>query len=88
MSFWNAIKIARKNLEENSQEYKGIIGSAINILKEAISLYWDSHSPSVFQRGSRVAQVKFEKTVKATFVNTTNLNQTERNLGGFGSSGK
>lgn len=88
LSFWNAIKIAWKNSEDNNQEDKGIIGNAINIIKEAISLYWDSHSPSIFQRGSRVAQVKFEKTVKATFINTTNLNQTERNLGGFGSSGK
>lgn len=37
--------------------------------------------------GDRIAQIVFAPVVKATLVNTTELNQTDRGAGGFGSTG-
>lgn len=42
----------------------------------------------VFERGERIAQLVIQRYEKAEFVEVTQLPQTERGEGGFGSSGR
>ena len=43
--------------------------------------------PVTIDVGDRIAQILFQEVPKFKLVETTDLNETERNSGGFGSSG-
>ena len=43
--------------------------------------------PMVIEAGDRVAQILFQEVPKFKLVETKDLNETDRNSGGFGSSG-
>lgn len=47
-----------------------------------------SAEPHVIQPGDRVAQMIIQKTERAILVPVNELNETERNAGGFGHTGK
>ena len=47
-----------------------------------------SDVPQVIQSGDRIAQLVFQKVEKANLVPVTVINETGRNAGGFGSTGK
>lgn len=52
-----------------------------------VPLYNDSNEPRVIEHGSRVAQVVFQEHPFASFSVVEKLNDTERGIGGFGSTG-
>lgn len=47
-----------------------------------------SAEEQIIQNGDRVAQIVFQKVEKAIWVETSSINETERNAGGFGHTGK
>ena len=47
-----------------------------------------SSEPQVIENGDRIAQMIFQKIEQAEWVETEQLNETQRNTGGFGHTGK
>lgn len=47
-----------------------------------------SSEPQVIENGDRIAQMIFQKIEQAEWVETEQLNDTQRNTGGFGHTGK
>ena len=43
--------------------------------------------PVIIEAGDRIAQILFQEVPKFKLIETTDLNETDRNTGGFGSSG-
>ena len=60
-------------------DYRGEIGVILVNL---------SNEPFVIKDGERIAQLVITKYEKVRFVETSELNETERGSGGFGSTGK
>ena len=53
-----------------------------------VALYNDSNTPQIVMPGERIAQVVFSPFYKVNFIETDELNDTERGEGGFGASGQ
>ena len=53
-----------------------------------VALYNDSETPQIVMPGERIAQVVFSPFYKVNFIETDELNDTERGEGGFGASGQ
>ena len=53
-----------------------------------VALYNDSEIPQIVMPGERIAQVVFSPFYKVNFIETDELNDTERGEGGFGASGQ
>lgn len=60
-------------------DYRGEIGLILTNLGQA---------PFTINRGDRIAQMVINEVVRAQFVEVENLEDTERNSGGFGSTGR
>lgn len=54
----------------------------------AVALHNDTEHTQVISTGSRIAQMVFVPFYTADFVETSNLNNTERGEGGFGHTGR
>ncbi len=52
-----------------------------------VALYNQSHEPQIIEKGERIAQLVFLPTPQADFVECESLEETARNIGGFGSTG-
>lgn len=52
-----------------------------------VPLYNDSHEDQVIEHGDRIAQLMFVPYVQAKLTEVTELSDTDRGLGGFGSTG-
>lgn len=57
------------------------------ILVDNIDLHSDKRVPYIIKIGDRIAQGKITPVIQAVFVETDQLNETERGEGGFGSTG-
>ena len=53
-----------------------------------VALYNDSTAPQIVMPGERIAQVVFSPFYEINFIETDELNGTERGEGGFGASGQ
>lgn len=53
-----------------------------------VALYNDSNTPQIVMPGERIAQVVFSPFYTVNFIETDELNDTERGEGGFGASGQ
>ena len=53
-----------------------------------VALYNDSETPQIVMPGERIAQVVFSPFYEINFIETDELNDTERGEGGFGASGQ
>jgi len=53
-----------------------------------VALYNQSNEERTINPKDRIAQIVFTPYVKANFLEVDNLDETERNTGGFGSTGK
>ncbi len=53
-----------------------------------VPLHNHSSVPQTIENGERIAQMVFLPYMKADFSNSDSLDVTERNIGGFGSTGK
>ena len=53
-----------------------------------VALYNDSAAPQIVMPGERIAQVVFSPFYEINFIETDELNGTERGEGGFGASGQ
>ena len=53
-----------------------------------VALYNDSEIPQTVMPGERIAQIVFSPFYEANFIETDELNDTERGEGGFGASGQ
>lgn len=60
-------------------DYRGEIGLILTNLGQA---------PFIINRGDRIAQMVINKVARAEFVEVETLDDTDRNSGGFGSTGK
>jgi len=47
-----------------------------------------SNEPQMIHDGDRIAQMVFQQVVKADWIESESINETERSAGGFGHSGK
>ncbi|MBQ7153328.1 MAG: dUTP diphosphatase [Clostridia bacterium] len=52
-----------------------------------VGLYNTSDVPFIIRRGDRIAQLMFVPVMQAAFIQTDELDETERGTGGFGSTG-
>lgn len=85
------VKKYKEDIENEEVNNKGLLSKLRNwagVLSNTVEDYISSNRPTVYLEGDRIAQVKFEPTVTAKFQASDNLSKTERNMGGFGSSGK
>lgn len=89
LSWWNCFRkskyIARKGLWNMS--IWNYLKSWIQTFKLTRCYHKYTNSPMSLCQGMRIAQVKFEKTYTANFVDTDTFTETERGEGGFGSTG-
>lgn len=65
----------------------GLIDSHYRGEIKIVALNTDKHNTIFLERGQRVAQLVIQKVPRVEIVECSNLNSTERSLGGFGSSG-
>lgn len=87
----NALKIGIEKTKTQALNDSGAIGLYKrwkSIFKRAVDEYIISNRPMTYHKGDRIAQVKFEPTVHVEFQRNGELSKSERNLGGFGSTGK
>lgn len=60
-------------------DYRGEVGLILTNLGQA---------PFIIKRGDRIAQMVINKVARAEFFEVADMDETERNSGGFGSTGK
>ncbi len=65
----------------------GVIGSDYRG-EISVSLINRSDAPYTIQPGDRIAQLMFIPVLHAAFIKASELDETERGIGGFGSTGK
>jgi len=65
----------------------GLIDSQYRGEVKIVAINLDAHEPLVIQRGDRIAQLVILSTPAVTLIERDVLDETERNSGGFGSSG-
>lgn len=58
-----------------------------NYTGEIIGIFYKKNNYKLFNIGERFAQLVFRKTVKVKFVEVSELSDTDRGIGGFGSTG-
>lgn len=64
--------------------YRGEVGVLVDNTERPISLNMKAH---VIERGTRIAQGVIAPVITANFVETDELSNSERGVGGFGSTG-
>src|SRR6202453_2427359 len=66
----------------------GLIDSGFRDELSVLLVNTDSKVPYRVQRGDRIAQLVVQRVESAEFVEVENLSDSERGLGGFGSTGR
>ena len=89
---WRGVIIPRSNLAK----HRWVLSNSIGIVDSDYRGEWLVKMKSVsanereaapYQVGERIAQIYFEKNVEVAFAEVEELDQTERGVGGFGSTG-
>lgn len=60
----------------------------VTVMEESIRIYGMVNNDHIYQQGDKIVQIKATRNVKIEFVKVADLPTSQRNTGGFGSSGK
>jgi len=78
----------RQILSGESEEHYKVFGIKLGDYAAMVENPEGLWSPKLYKKGDKIAQLVIEKTEYANFVETSELDETERGSGGFGSTGK